>query len=137
MNITPVSGMHAAERAVRALGLDETATDLFSTEAICASLRRAASFLCPATPRRLVEAVLEAISPLDEYCLVTRGQVAEQLDLLASIGDLVELPRQEDRASRQLYLAPPSYVTKALSCVSADAVRDRVSRAVGEAVESA
>ncbi|MEU9342004.1 hypothetical protein AB0D74_12400 [Streptomyces sp. NPDC048278] len=113
MNITPVSGRDAAEHALRALGLDETATDLFSTEAICASLRRAASFLCPATPRRLVEAVLEAIKPLDDSSLVTRSQIAEQLDLLVSLGDLVELPRQQDRGSRLLYLAPPSYVVKA------------------------
>ncbi len=113
MKIAPISGPHAAERAVRALGLAEAATDLFSTEAVCASLRRAASFLCPATPRQLVEAVLDAISFIDESRLVTRGQVAEQLDLLVSIGDLVELPRREDRGSRQLYLAPPSYVEKA------------------------
>ncbi len=113
MKVAPISAPHAAERAVRALGLDEDVTDLFSTEAICASLRRAASFLCPATPRRLVEAVLEAIHPLDESCLVNRGRVAEQLDFLVSIGDLVELSRNEDRRSRQLYLAPPAYVEKA------------------------
>ncbi|GGW55638.1 hypothetical protein GCM10010381_46450 [Streptomyces xantholiticus] len=134
MNITPVSGPHAAERAVRALGLDETATDLFSTEAICASLRRAASFLCPAMPRRLVEAVLEAISPLDESCSLTRGQVAEQLDLLVSIGDLVELPRQQDRGSRQLYLAPPSYVAKAPGQYLLLGVRPNASPLVDESV---
>ncbi|MFF5519054.1 hypothetical protein [Streptomyces coeruleorubidus] len=136
MNITPVSGAHAAECAVRALGLDETATDLFSAEAICASLRRAASFLCPATPRRLVEAVLEAINPLDESCLVTRSQVAEQLDLLLSIGDLVELPRQEDHGSRQLYLAPPSYVAKAPGQYLLLGVRPNASPLVDESVDA-
>ncbi len=134
MKITPISGPDAAERAVRALGLDEAATDLFSTEAICASLRRAASFLCPATPRRLVDAVLEAISPLDESCLVTRGQVAEQLDFLVSIGDLVELPRREDRGSRQLYLAPPSYVEKAPGQYLLLGVRPNASPLVDEPV---
>ncbi|GHJ40465.1 hypothetical protein [Streptomyces sp. TS71-3] len=134
MNITPVSAPDAAERAVRALGLDETATDLFSTEAICASLRRAASFLCPVTPRRLVEAVLEAINPLDESCLVTRSQVAEQLDLLVSIGDLVELPRQHDRGSRLLYLAPPSYVAKARGQYLLLGVRPNAAPLVDESV---
>lgn len=112
MNITPLSSREAARRTVRALGLDPTATDLFSTEAICASLRRAASFMCPATPRQLVEAVLEALSPLDESSSTTRGRIGEQLDRLVSIGDLVELSLQRDRRSRQLYLAPPAYVAK-------------------------
>ncbi len=44
---------------------------------------------------------------------MTRHDVAAQLDLLVSIGDLIELPHHGDRTSRQIYLAPPSYVTKA------------------------
>lgn len=134
MNIAPVSGSSATQRTVHALGLDETATDLFSAEGICASLRRAASFLCPATPHRLVEAVLEAIGPLDESCSITRGQVAEQLGLLVSIGDLVELPRQQDRGSRQLYLAPPSYVEKAPGQYLLLGVRPNASPLVDESV---
>ncbi|GIH71559.1 hypothetical protein [Sphaerimonospora thailandensis] len=113
MIITPLNGREAAERTVHALGLDETATDLFSTEALCASLRRAGSFLCPTTPGQLVEAVLEAVTALDASSSISRDLVAEQLDLLVSIGDLVELPRQGVRGGRQLYLGPPSYVTKA------------------------
>lgn len=113
MNVAPLSGQEVTKRAVRALGLDETATDLFSTEALCASLRRAASFLCPATPRQLVDVVLETLTPLDRSSSTSREHVAEQLDLLVSMGDLVELPRQGDSGTRQLYLGPPSYVTKA------------------------
>ncbi|WP_433435409.1 hypothetical protein [Nonomuraea sp. CA-141351] len=113
MSIIPLSGRETAERTVRALGLDETVTDISSTEALCASLRRAASFMCPATPRQLVEAVLEAVSFLDESLSMSRSRVAEQLDLLVSIGDLVELPRPGGHGGRQLYLAPPSYVRKA------------------------
>ncbi|MGP3955613.1 hypothetical protein ACTWPT_06410 [Nonomuraea sp. 3N208] len=113
MRIVPLTGEEAAKRTVQALGLDESAIDLFSKEALCASLRRAASFLCPATPRQLVDAVLEALAALDESSSITRDQVAGQLDLLVSIGDLIELPRPRDLGGRQLYLGPPSYVTKA------------------------
>lgn len=113
MNINSLSGREASKRTVRALSLDETAIDLFSTEALCASLRRAASFLCPATPRQLVEVVLEAFAPLDESSWITRDRVTEQLDLLVSIGDLVELSKPGNRGGRQLYLGPPSYVRKA------------------------
>ncbi|MEH0513386.1 hypothetical protein QBC31_22180 [Streptomyces sp. B21-079] len=35
------------------------------------------------------------------------------MDLLVSIGDLIELPRPGDGKGRQIYLAPPSYVEKA------------------------
>ncbi|MCF3172618.1 hypothetical protein IPZ61_04710 [Streptomyces sioyaensis] len=113
MNINALSGREVARRTVHMLGLDETAIDVSAPEAICSSLRRAASFLCPATPRELVDAVMEVLGPLDDSSSVARGQLATQLDLLVAIGDLVELPNRRDRGSRRLYLAPPSYVTKA------------------------
>lgn len=113
MRVTALSVQEVAERTVHALWLDETATDLFSAEALSASLRRAASFLCPASPRRLVDAVLEALCPLDESSLMARHHVSAQLDLLVSIGDLIELPHHGDGKGRQIYLAPPSYVEKA------------------------
>ncbi|MEU3469756.1 hypothetical protein ABZ716_17815 [Streptomyces sp. NPDC006687] len=113
MNINALSGREVASRTVHALGLGETAIDLSAPEAICSSLRRAAAFLCPATPRELVDAVMEVLGPVDDSSAVTRAQLATQLDLLVAIGDLVELPNRKDRGSRRLYLAPPSYVTKA------------------------
>lgn len=113
MNINVLSSHEVARRTIQMLGLNETAIDMSAPEAICSSLRRAASFLCPATPRELVDAVMEVLGPLDDSSLVTRGQLATQLDLLMAIGDLVELPNRKDRGSRKLYLAPPSYVTKA------------------------
>jgi hypothetical protein len=50
---------------------------------------------------------------LDEATLIARHHVSAQLDLLVSIGDLIELPRPGDGKGRQIYLAPPSYVEKA------------------------
>ncbi|MPT13529.1 MAG: hypothetical protein E2601_01240 [Microbacterium sp.] len=94
--------------AVELLGLDHETTELLSIEGLCASVRRAASLLCPATPRQLVDAVLEVLRPLSPE--LKRDAVAEALDLVVGIGDLLEL-RSAESGVRQLYLAPPSYVT--------------------------
>jgi hypothetical protein len=110
MRVSRLSREEVAEIAVNTLGLDNEAVDLQSTEALCASLRRAASFLCPASPRQLVDAVLDAVGPLDSMSSVTRDRLMELLDLLISTGDLLELRRIAEHLTRQLYLGPPSYV---------------------------
>lgn len=100
--------------AVRALHLDEELFVLEYPEAICASLRRAASFLCPTTPRALVDSVLEVLSPvLDEP--PTRDDLMSLVDQLVSIGDLLELSETtSDRTTRLLFLGPPSFVEKSV-----------------------
>lgn len=98
-----------ANRAVSVLGFESDETDLFSTEALCASLRRAASFLCPTSPRRIVDAVLDAVTPLGGS--VERETLSEALDALVASGDLLELRDAEER-TRLLYLGPPSFVEK-------------------------
>lgn len=109
MNVHRIEREEVAARAVSILGLDATVVDLLSTEAICASLRRAASFLCPATPRQLVDAVLDAVKPIDDD--VNREIIAEVLDTMVGAGDLLEL-RPSGSRTRQLFLGPPSYVEK-------------------------
>ena len=64
MTVQRIERGEVATRAQEVLGLDAAGVDLFSTEGLCASLRRAASFLCPASPRQIVDAVLEALAPL-------------------------------------------------------------------------
>lgn len=108
MSIQRLTPTDLEATAVELLGLDHEATGLLSVEALCASIRRAASLLCPATPRQLVDAVLEVLRPLSPN--LKRDVVAESLDLVVGVGDLLEL-RSADSGGRQLYLAPPSYVT--------------------------
>ena len=132
MRISQVSSAEAAEITVRTLGLDHEAVDLQSTEVLCASLRRAASFLCPASPRQLVDAVFDSIGPLDITSSVTRDRLIELLDLLISTGDLLELRRPEERQTRQLYLGPPSYVVKATSQYLLLGVRPHAAPLVGD-----
>jgi hypothetical protein len=98
--------------ALSTLGLAETGVDLFSVEGIAASLRRAASFLCPCAPRQIVDAVLEVLRPVRPEPELLREDVGLILDLLVAAGDLVELRQGETRATRLIYLGPPTYVEK-------------------------
>lgn len=107
MSIQRLTQTDLEATAVALLGLDHEATGLLSIEGLCASIRRAASLLCPATPRQIVDAVLEVLRPLSPE--LNRDLVAEALDLVVGVGDLLEL-RSADSGARQLYLAPPSYV---------------------------
>lgn len=109
MSIQRISPDEVASRAVCVLGLDPDLVDLTSPEAVCASLRRAASFLCPASPRQLVDAVLDALTPLSLD--IEREVVADALDTLIATGDLLEL-REAGARTRLLFLGPPSYVEK-------------------------
>jgi len=97
---------------IRTLGLDDTLYVPEYPEAIAASLRRAASFLCPTTPRVLVDAVLEVLGPIVAEP-PKRDDLMELLEQMISTGDLLELVEAtSERRSRLLYLGPPSYVEK-------------------------
>jgi hypothetical protein len=109
--VAAVTAAECSELAVRTLGID-AAADLTAAEGLAASLRRAASFVCPASPRQIIDAVLEAVSPLAPGGELARGDLADLLDLLIGNGDLIELPRGDGISSRLLYLGPPSYVEK-------------------------
>lgn len=112
MRLTKLTGDTASHLAVETLGLDPDAVGLTSTEGIAGSLRRAASFMCPTSPGRLVDAVLGALRPLDEDDL-KRDEVVELLDQLVASGDLLELRHESGRPTRLLYLAPPSFIERA------------------------
>lgn len=109
MTISSLTSAEAAALSVRTLGLDADLIDLTSREGLAASLRRAASFMCPTSPGRLLNAVLDAVRPLAPGGTVTREELADLLDLLVAAGDLLELGREEGSV-RLLYLGPPSYI---------------------------
>jgi hypothetical protein len=112
MKVSIVTAAESSALAVKALELDEEVVDLFSSEGLSASLRRAASFLCPATPRQVVDSVIEAVGPLGDGDFPTRDDLMDQLDLLISTGDLLELRQTDSRSTRLLFLGPPSYVER-------------------------
>lgn len=112
MTVTKLSPADASALSVRTLGLDPELVGLTSREGLAASLRRAASFMCPTSPSRLIGAVLGAVRPVAEDGEVSREALAELLDLMVAGGDLLELRREEDRSVRLLYLGPPSYIER-------------------------
>lgn len=114
MTLSGLTPDDASALAVQTLGMDPELLDLTSVEALAASLRRAASFMCPTTPSRLIDSVLDTIRPLTGGVKPSREEVAELLDLLISSGDMLELRHnQEDRYVRLIYLGPPSYIERA------------------------
>lgn len=119
MTLSVASATECGEFAVEALDLDRQQHDLFSAAGLlfsaagfAASLRRAASFLCPATPRQLVDSVLDVLRPLRPDAPPLREEVQTMVELLVSAGDLIELPPESGRPTRLLFLGPPSYVEK-------------------------
>jgi hypothetical protein len=115
MRVLPVKELHAF--GIATLGLDPEVCDLFSMEAIAASIRRAAGFLCPCPQRALVQAVVESLEPLDPN---NRDQLVESventLESMIAYGDLLEefevgVVEQSNRSSL-LYAAPPSFVPR-------------------------
>ena len=64
MKLSTLTAQDASVLAVQTLGLDPELIDLTSTEGLAASLRRAASFMCPTSPSRLIDAVLDAVRPV-------------------------------------------------------------------------
>ena len=101
---------------VAELGLDHTALDLTSIEAIAAALRRAAQFLCPCAATTLVRAVAEPLRGLIKDEEETRGIVQETLESLIALGDLLEHSDIESDDSSHsavlLYAAPPSFISR-------------------------
>jgi hypothetical protein len=113
MTLTQLSRAGASELALQALGLDPQLVSLNSTEAIAASVLRAASFMCPTSPRQLINAVVAVLQPLDGGVEVSRDTISELLDSILATGDLLELREEVDgRSIRLLYLGPPSYVER-------------------------
>lgn len=112
MGIEIVTPSEVAASAVGMLGLDAEAVDVTSPEVLAASLRRAASFLCPIAPRVLLRAVDEALRGLPGYAEDTRSDLDSALDALVAVGDLTELAARDDVRHRQLFLGPPAFVRR-------------------------
>lgn len=115
MGLARLTAEQVAEASVDALGLDSTIADLNTPEVLAASIRRAASFICPAPPRVLARAVEGSLVGLVEAPVSEDGAslVRSMLESLVAYGDLVEAPvDDEDRGTvqRMLFLAQPTWV---------------------------
>jgi hypothetical protein len=102
------------ERSVMTLGLDPEACDLTFTEAIAASLRRAAGFLCPCSHRTLIQAVMEPLDGIVDNRSEVLQTIENTLEAIIAYGDLLEefevsVVERSNRGSL-VYAAPPSFV---------------------------
>ena len=102
-------------RKVSELGLDPEVVDFFSTEAVAATLRRAAGFLCPCSTATLVRNVVSPLQGLVENLETTKKVIRETLDKLIVHGDVFEyrdLDLVDDSGHVMLYAAPASFVVR-------------------------
>lgn len=96
------------------LGLDGNSEGPLDTALLACSLRRAAAFRCPCSPRALVEDAERALAGLVPDGEALRQTLEEVLNLLLSVGDLIEGEGEENggRRTRAIYGAPLSYIRR-------------------------
>ena len=116
MEMKQISSLEVHAQKVAELGLDPSALDLTSVEAISCALRRAASFACPCSNSTLVRGVSRPLRGLVRDFENFKVIVEETLDALISHGDLMESRQLEDGGKRSasviLYALPPSFVVR-------------------------
>lgn len=102
--------------SVEELGLDPTALDLTSIEALAGALRRTASFLCPCAATTLVRGVVRPLRGLVDDLDAVKGLVEDTLEAMIAYGDIHEhreLREEPAHASGALlYAAPASFVAR-------------------------
>jgi hypothetical protein len=110
MKIVTAAGVQ--EFAVRRLGLDSSAVDLTSIEALAASIRRAAGFMCPCGASTLKRAVARGLNGLVQDVEPLTASIESTLEAMIGFGDLIEQrePTVDGRPTNLLYPAHPSFV---------------------------
>ena len=112
-----LTAMEVHALKVAELGLDSTAVDLTSVEAIAGALRRMASFLCPCAAATLVRGVVQPLRGLVTDIEDFKGKVVgETLEAMIAHGDILEHRDVEDDstngAASLLYAAPARFVVR-------------------------
>jgi hypothetical protein len=113
MAVMRLTAAEVVAQAERALELEHAGVSLLSPEGLSASVRRAASFLCPTTPSALRRAIEDALRGLGEPASELRSRIDETLRDLVGIGDLLVLRIESgDIAAQQLFLGTPAFVPR-------------------------
>jgi len=111
-----LTGVEVHAQKVAELGLDSSALDLTSTEAIAGALRRTASFLCPCAAATLVRGVVRPLRGLVDDIEGVKTVVEETLEAMIAHGDILEQRDVEDDTEHGpatlLYTAPASFVAR-------------------------
>src|SRR5262245_53649220 len=116
MDMKQISARDIHARKVAELGLDSTAVDLASVEAVAGSLRRVASFLCPCSAATLIRSVVRPLRGLVDDMDLMRNLLEDTLEALIAHGDLLEQREiSGDKTHGRgtlLYAAPASFVSR-------------------------
>ena len=111
-----LTAMEVHAQKVAELGLDSTAMDLTSVEAVAGALRRMAGFLCPCPAATLVRGAIRPLRGLVNDFGAVKGIVEEVLETMIVHGDILEHRDVEDGSEHGttvlLYAAPPSFVVR-------------------------
>jgi hypothetical protein len=97
--------------SIERLGLDPTAVDFQSTEALAALVRHTALIRCPCSRRELTRTVTRLLEPLATASAVLNERVSNAIDGVISYGDVIEVSDARGAEVGQLLaLAAPSVV---------------------------
>jgi len=110
-----LSAQEVHARKVAELGLDPSAVDLRSIEALAGALRRAASVLCPCTASTLVRSVVGPLRGLVDDLAAIKDLVEDTLEAMIAHGDFLEqrdIEADQERGAALLYAAPPGFVSR-------------------------
>lgn len=108
-----MSAEKVRSRKVAELGLDPETTDMLSSEAIAAALRRAAGLLCPCSAATLARNVWGPLRWLADDFEAAKRTVREVLKDLVDHGDMFEYHDLEEQSGPlTLYAAPASFVVR-------------------------
>ena len=111
-----LTAMEVHAQKVAELGLDPSALDLSSIEAVAGALRRTASFLCPCAAATLVRGVVRPLRGLVEDLDTVKGLVQETLEAMIAHGDVLEHNELDEAQGHGtgplLYAAPVSFVSR-------------------------
>lgn len=114
MKLLTAVEVHA--RKVKELGLDPTAVDLTSVEAVAGALRRVASFLCPCAAPTLIRGVVRPLQGLVDDLTAIKEVVESTLETIIAHGDIIEQFDVSGGLGKGtgvlLYAAPPSFVSR-------------------------
>lgn len=113
-SITTIDSSEAQQTAIQALEMPlggDKQESMTAPEVLAASIRRAAGFLCPCPPRTLREEVVGVHRGLVDGDVTDK--VDDMIQQLILVGDLLDLPVEENgRSHRILHAAPPSFVIR-------------------------
>jgi hypothetical protein len=137
VGVKAVEQAEAEALSVEELGLDSQSIGLDAPEALAATLRRAASFLCPTTGTHLTNSVLHSLEWLVGEIDGLPQILSDMLESLVGYGDLLELANLAGSTTRgmALFLASPAYVRRSSGSYMLLGIRPEGQPLVGEEVQ--